>query len=97
MNYDTWKSTDAVADRQDGEDRMRLRLEEDERSQRWLEFTAWLRLARPSVVLRHVADLMDGQRDPYYRLPSEILDFQETEGWSGVLSVLARVTKEDGQ
>lgn len=73
------------------------REDEAEREQRWLEFTAWVQQARAPTLLRHVADLMDGQRDPYYRLPSEILDFAETEKFSGVLVAMARAMRDSGQ
>ena len=80
-------------------DEQALMLAEDEaiREQRWIDFADWVKSARSSILLRSIADLMDGQRDPYH-IPScvqaPILNFQETEGWSGVLSCVARVVKE---
>lgn len=87
------------SDRYDGPDPQR----EDEaiREARWAEFRAFVRQARVPVLLRHVADLMDGQRDPYYhamRVTEVLESFQDTEGWNGVLSAIAQaMQKESGQ
>ena len=87
-----------IADPMEQDEQMVLDREDEAiREQRWTDFSDWVKSARSSILLRSIADLMDGQRDPYH-IPScvqaPILNFQETEGWSGVLSCVARVVKE---
>lgn len=97
--YDNWKTTDP----RDAEPDERLildRQEEEERIERWDEFIAWVKQARLPVVLRTVADLIEERRDPYHipvLIQERILNFQETEGWIGVLSAIARALKDNGQ
>ena len=72
---------------------------EREREERWAEFVSWARHARPSVLLRTVSLLMEGQRDPFYAnsATDRIDGFAETEGWDGVLSAIARAMREEEQ
>jgi len=72
---------------------------EDEalREQLWADFVGWLHPAQVPTLLRNVADLMSGQRDPYHIplvVQQPILAFAETEGWPSVLNAIARVLKE---
>ena len=74
--------------------------EAEAREQRWHEFVNWLKMVPADLhaaQLRTIANLMSGQRDPYYT-PQHIIDrydaFVETEGWDGVLTALARAIRE---
>lgn len=74
-------------------------MDEEQREQRWNEFVAWVKQARPSVLLYYIGQLMDGHTDPYL-IPSAVQErlsgFEETEGWPGVLSAIARAMREAG-
>lgn len=72
-------------------------MDEQQREERWNEFVAWVKRARPSVLLYYIVALMDDHRDPFHFPPmviERIMGFQETEGWSGVLSAIARAMRE---
>ncbi len=83
-------------------DEQMVMLREDEaiREQRWIDMADWLKSGRTPTLLRTIADLMEDRRDLYHIpvvVQQPLLDFVETEGWSGVLSCLARVMREVGQ
>lgn len=72
------------------------REDEQARADRWAAFTAWAAHADVPTMLEHVARLMRGRTDPYYGcagIDQRFTDFAETEGWSGVLSAIARVRR----
>lgn len=79
------------------EEEIQRRQEEEARAERWAAFVAWARQARPSVLLRHVGDLMDARSAPYYRSEAKdrLLAFSESEGWDGVLNAIARAMREE--
>ena len=71
--------------------------EEQAREERWSAFVAHLRAGRPSVLLRHVADLLDDRPDWHYEglgLYERFRAFAETEGWPGVLNAIAQAMRE---
>ncbi len=74
--------------------------EEDAREQRWADFVIFVNHAHIPVLLKHVADLMDGRQNwymggtPVYRA---LLAFEETEGWHGVLTAIGRALREQAQ
>ena len=70
---------------------------EDARRQALEDFVAWLMTGRASVQLRHVADLLDGLRDPYYDsiAKREIDAFADAHGWPDTLRAIAQAMQMD--
>lgn len=67
------------------------------REQRWADFIAYVKNARPACLLRHIADLMEDRGDWHYEqlgVYDHLKGFADTEGWEGVLSAVARAMKE---
>lgn len=75
---------------------------EETREDRWTAFVAWChgdRKKSPSewaTMLYHVYQNMQGREDWHYAATNQALQqFAAEEGWSGVLSAIARAMKED--
>lgn len=72
------------------------KVDEVEREIRWDEFVTWVRQGRVSVILKHVADLMDERFEYRYgAVQSVIMNFADAEGWPAVLSAIARAMHAD--
>jgi hypothetical protein len=71
-----------------------------ENDQRYQAFMDYARDASVPVLLRYVAHLMDGHRDPYL-VPAHVqqryLDIAESEGWAKVIELIAQVQREKEQ
>ena len=74
-----------------------LKEAEDARLRQWEAFVELCRHGRPSVLLRHVAELLDGQRDPFYRSTAkdEIEQFAAAHGWPDTLRAIAQAMQHE--
>ena len=72
---------------------------EAKRLEAWEDFVAAMRSGRPSVQLRLVAELLDGQSDPFYRTVAKdtIRVFAEAHGWPDTLRAIAQAMAAEDQ
>ena len=68
-----------------------------QREQAREDFVALLRNGRTSIWLRHAAELLDGQHDPFYRTSAKdaLEAFAEAHGWPDTLRAVAAAMDAD--